>query len=154
MDLIICHSTGDVIGVTFYVTQLDSPVALVFGYNWLYCYNLLIDWYSSQILSFQTLPQKVSKPTPIGPRLPELQPTDFLLLQLELPLTDLLLSEPQITDSTPPRFKSVPSRPVPPEVEQSKPSVSFINAAAYTHAACAEGSVSFQLSLSDLSLCG
>src|SRR6266511_3696863 len=43
---------------------------------------------------------------------------------------------------------------MPPEVEQSKPSISFINAAAYTHAACAEGSVSFQLSLSNLSLYG
>ena len=93
IDLTICHSTGDVIGVTFYVTQLDSPVALIFGYNWLYCYNLLIDWYSSQILSFQTLLQKVSKSTPIGPRLPELQPTDFLLSQLKSPLTDLPLSE-------------------------------------------------------------
>src|SRR6266545_4339708 len=39
IDLTICHSTGDVIGVTFYVTQLDSPVALIFGYNWLYRYN-------------------------------------------------------------------------------------------------------------------
>src|SRR6266511_2974460 len=144
MDLIICHSTGDVIGVTFYVTQLDSPVALVFGYNWLYCYNTLIDWYSSQILSFQTLPQKVSKPTPIGPRLPELQPTDFLLSQFKSSLTNPPLSELQITDSTPPWFESTPSSPVPPEVEQSKPSISFVNAAVYTHAACAEGSVSFQ----------
>src|SRR6266545_4705042 len=88
IDLTIHHSTGDVIGVTFYVTQLDSPIALIFGYNWLYRYNPLIDWYSSQILSFQTLLQKVSKPTLIGPQLSELQPTDFLLPQLELPLTD------------------------------------------------------------------
>src|SRR6266508_2719126 len=152
MDLTICHSTGDIIGVTFYVTQLDSPIALIFGYNWLYHYNPLIDWYSSQILSFQMLPQKVSKPTPIGLWLPELQPTDFLLSQLKSPLTDPLLSELQITDSAPPRFESTLSSPVPPEVEQSKPSVSFINAAAYTHAARVEGSVSFQLSLSDPSL--
>src|SRR6266511_3813705 len=98
--------------------------------------------------------QKVSKPTPIGPWLPELQPTDFLLSQLKLPLTDLPLSEPQITDSAPPQFESTPFSPVPPEVEQSKPSISFINAAAYIHAARAEGSVSFQLSLSDPSLYG
>ncbi len=154
VDLTICHSTGDVIGVTFYVTQLDPPVVLVFEYNWLYRYNPLIDWYSSQILSFQTLLQKVSKPTPIGLQLPELQPTDFLLPQLESPLTDLLLPEPQITDSAPPWFESPLSSPVPPEVEQSKPSVSFIIAAAYTCAAHVEGSVSFQLSLSDPSLYG
>src|SRR6266542_1428866 len=54
----------------------------------------------------------------------------------------------------PPRFKSILSSPVPPEVEQSKPSVSFINATAYIRAARAEESVSFQLSLSDLSLYG
>src|SRR6266511_3783054 len=64
------------------------------------------------------------------------------------------LPEPRITDSAPPQFKSIPSSPVPPEVEQSKPSVSFINAAAYTCTACTEGSVSFQLTLSDLSLYG
>ncbi len=93
VDLTIRHSTGDVIGVTFYVTQLDSSVVLIFGYNWLYHYNPLIDWYSSQILCFQMLLQKVSKPTLIGPWLPELQPTDFLLSQLKLPLTDPPLSE-------------------------------------------------------------
>ncbi len=92
------HPVGGVkpLQVTFYVTQLDSPVALIFRYNWLYRYNPLIDWYSSQILSFQTLLQKVSKPTPIGLWLPELQPTDFLLPQLKSPLTD----------STPPQFES------------------------------------------------
>src|SRR6266511_606189 len=45
-----------------------------------------------------------------------------------------------------------PVHPVPPEVEQSKPSSSFINATAYAHTAHVEGSVSFQLSLSDPSL--
>src|SRR6266545_1767557 len=45
-----------------------------------------------------------------------------------------------------------PVHPVPPEVEQSKPSISFINATAYTRTAHVEGSVSFQLSLSDPSL--
>src|SRR6266545_3432772 len=54
----------------------------------------------------------------------------------------------------PPRFESPPSSPVSPEVEQSKPSISFINAAAYTRAAHTKGLVSFQLSLSDPSLYG
>ena len=75
VDLRIRHSTGDIFVVTFLVTHLDPPVALVFGYTWFYRYNPLIDWYKGQILSFQT-PSQVSKPTPIGPRLPELRPTD------------------------------------------------------------------------------
>ncbi len=69
-------------------------------------------------------------------------------------MTDLPLSEPWITDSAPPQFKSTPSSPVPLEVEQSKSSISFINAAAYAHTGHVEGLISFQLSLSDLSLYG
>ena len=40
MDLRICHSTGDIFSL---VTQLDPPIALVFGYIWFYHYNPLID---------------------------------------------------------------------------------------------------------------
>jgi len=151
VDLRICHSTGDIFVVTFLVTHLDPPVALVFGYTWFYRYNPLIDWYKGQILSFQT-PSQVSKPTLIGLRLPELQPTDSEPIQPQSTPTGPLLPEPWPTDSVPSRPESPPSSPVTPEVlkvEQPKPSVSFINATAYACAARAEGSVSFQLSLSD-----
>jgi len=155
MDLRICHSTSDIFVVTFLVTQLDPPVALVFEYTWFYRYNPLIDWYKSQILSFQT-PSQVSKPTLIGPRLPELRPTDSEPIQPQSIPTGLPLPELRPTNSVPPRPESPPSSPVTPEVpkvEQPKPSVSFINAPAYACAARVEGSVSFQLSLSDPSLC-
>jgi len=138
MDLRICHSTGDIFSL---VTQLDPPIALVFGYIWFYHYNPLIDWYKSQILSFQTLLQ-VSNLTLIGTWLPELQPTHSVSIQPESMPTGLLLSEPQP--------ESPPSSSVTPEVKQPKSSVSFIITAAYICAAW--GSVSFQFSLSDLSL--
>jgi len=155
MDLRIRHSTGDIFVVMFLITQLDSPVALVFGYTWFYRYNPLIDWYKGQILSFQT-PSQVSKPTLIGPRLPELRPTDSEPIRPQSTPIVPLLSELRHTDSAPPQPESPPSSPVTPEVpkvEQPKPSVSFINAAAYARATRTEGSVSFQLLLSDPSLC-
>jgi len=157
VDLRIRHSTGDIFMVMFLVTQLDSPVALVFVYTWFYRYNPLIDWYKVQILSFQT-PSQVSKPTPIGPRLPELQPNDSEPIQPQSIPTGLPLPKLRPTDSEPPRPESPLSSPVTPEVpkvEQPKPSVSFINAmAAYACATRAEGLVSFQLSLSNPSLHG
>jgi len=128
----------------------------VFRYTWFYHYNLLIDWYKGQILSFQT-PLQVLKPTPIGPQLPELRPTDSEPIQPQSTPTGPPLPEPRPTNSEPPRPESPPSSPVTPEVlkvEQPKPSISFINAAAYAHATHTEGSVSFQLSLSDPSLHG
>ena len=142
--------------VTFLVTQLDPPVALVFGYTWFYRYNPLFDWCKGQILSFQTPPQ-VLKLTPIGPWLPELQQTDSEPIQPQSTPTGLPLPEPQPTGSVPLRPESPLSRPVTPEVpkvEQPKPSISVINAAGYACAARTEGLVSFQLSLSDLSLRG
>ncbi len=152
VDLTIRHSTGDIFGVMFYVTQLDSPIALVFGYNWLHSYNPLIDWSGSQILSFWT-PLQISKPLPSGLQLPELWPTDSELSQLESTLTGPPLLDPRPADSTLLQPESPPSSPVTPEVEP-KLSVLFINAVAYACTACMKGSVPFQLSLLDPSLLG
>ena len=51
-DLKLRFSTSDILTIKFYVTTLESSTALVFGHNWLHCYNLLIDWSAGQLLSF------------------------------------------------------------------------------------------------------
>jgi len=71
--------------VTFLITQLDSPVALVFGYTWFYRYNPLIDWYKGQILSFQTPSQVRNQPRLVrgSQSCGQMTPSLFSLSQLQ-----------------------------------------------------------------------
>jgi hypothetical protein len=55
-DILIQFTTSDILLLKFYVIKLDSVSVLVFGYDWLYCYNPSIDWTTGLISHFQQLP--------------------------------------------------------------------------------------------------
>jgi len=131
VDLTIRYPTGDTFIFTFLVTPLDSSAVLVFGYNWLRCFNLLIDWSGGRIDYFRNLPQNPSAPTSTSGHSASAQPPE---------------------ENPPPSSPSDPimDTPTSSPTKDTPPSVSFINAAAFARAAKLSGSLVFQLSLSDI----
>jgi len=132
-ELPISFPNGTEFNLTFYVTSLDSSCSAVLGFNWLYKYNLLIDWFTGTI-TFRTTEQR-------GQAL-SMSSGEAAMLQEPPPApnspTKHLNLEP-IPPSTPPTS---------PRTSNTPPHISMINAAAYLRTCRLPGSQSFQLSLS------
>ncbi|KAG6326612.1 hypothetical protein ID866_12477, partial [Astraeus odoratus] len=121
--------SSNVTPFSFYVTPLDSSCSLVLGYNWLTCYNPLIDWVLGSI-NFRSVLQGMPMPQDPPPALgfsKQSQPT------VEgIPKDDYSLS---------------PSLSPPSDSLQTAPHISLVNAATFVCACKLEGSVQFSLQL-------
>lgn len=66
LRLLIRFPSGEVHLQDFFVTRLDSPCDMVMGYNWLQCFNPLIDWKNAKIAFRTTDLKEGSSSTPLA----------------------------------------------------------------------------------------
>ena len=124
ISLPIQFLTGESFDIDFCVTPLDHLCSPVLGYNWLMCYNLLIDWILCSI-TFHTPvcsgldSDLTSTPAPAPP----------------MPLPTLTLDSPI----------NPPTQPLNP----SEPWIAFLDAVAFARVYKEEGTESFQIHISD-----
>ena len=122
LELPVLFLTGESMTINFYVTLLDLSCSMVLGYNWLTCYNLMIDWVLGCI-TFR----------------PQLLDPSFPSLTSSARAAKLLLQNPSASDEA-----LKPS--------DSALCISLIGAAAFMHACKLLGMQSFRIHLSDTSL--
>ncbi|KAF8628599.1 hypothetical protein AX17_005955 [Amanita inopinata Kibby_2008] len=135
VEMPVTFLSSETLSLTFFATLLDSGCPLVLGYSWLTCYNPLIDWVSGNIIFCSTEPAR------------GLAPQNMSSLPISTPLTSVL---PDPAHQLP---LPVPSTPLQPLPDTSKPKISLISAAAFACACKLPGSSSFSLSLASLQGC-
>src|SRR6185369_13199801 len=116
----ICLPSSKYIKQDFYLTLLDSACSVVLGYNWLTCYNPMIDWVLGSI-TFR--PSSLDRSNPTS------------------------MSNPSARTALLPSQNSLPSTLL--ENTSAPPHIGFINAAAFLKACKLPGAQSFRLHLSD-----
>ena len=119
LELSVIFDSGESMTISLYVTLLDPSCSVVLGYNWLTCYNPLIDWVLGSIIFH---PQ-VLDPLSLSPT------SSARAAQLSLQ-----------------KAPNTPGAPIP---SDSVPHISLINAAMFAHACKLPGTQNFQIHLSD-----
>ena len=123
ISLPIQFPTGESFDIDFYVTPLDHLCSAVLGYNWLTCYNLLIDWVLGSIIFWTPVHSGLDSNmmSPLAPAPP-------------MPLPTL-----------------TPDSPVDPLIQTLnplEPQIAFIDAVAFARACKEEGTEGFQIHIS------
>jgi len=141
-DISIRFSTNDIIALKFYVTKLDSTSAFVFGHNWLHRYNPLIDWSAGQITCFRQ--PLHSAPSSARPGTNGSEEPPAATPSASAPKS-FVSSDTSEFDS----FASASSSPSSDSSSDFKPSISFINAAAYARLARLPGNTIFTVTVAN-----
>ena len=108
--------------VNFYVTLLDLSCSMVLGYNWLTCYNLLIDWVLGSIIFH-----------------PQLLDPLFPKLMSSARAAKLPLQNSSVSDETP-------------KLPASTLSIALIGAAPFMRLCKLQGTQTFHIHLSNISV--